>query len=1834
MFQNKQKEFIGHGKVPELFKQFDVTKCSDLRRKLSIKYPFLNKIIHRNPTTPLYPNRNRLESLIYKINSESTFKFFPTWIDTEIDYIKARLLVVMYGLSEFGNVVRIEYDHKKPYFFTSFPFHLFDDSYVYFLKNNLHEFDLTHFKNVINEQIKLSLDEKARKKYSRFCQTYNYPDESYIVDLSIEWHIEGIGNNLDTPKPFLKFTCLMPEIMTKISWLLKQTRSDFHYQYVPKSEYDEENDLYRTRKLTLKQYKKVAKKNKPLLERSVEKKKIIYIAYEKAVFYDNAPLSWIHQINVDHQQDNRFKFEKPWEQWETDSPFYINFLKDLKLKSSEWWDIKNVFNFTATPYMFNVDLTLECSGDDIKAVADDDPIKKKFPDDVIFLFDGEMIGKAGHFPSARDGDPIGQLGVHIIRTEALLNRYSLKEALEKNLFYSLILTALPVKSFTSVFNDENNKYNVKVLNYVRQGNDEDNNNQMEEFQMLKEFCELITFANPSFCFAYNGNRFDWPYIIDRMWMLHNDTDKYDRPKFDWNINDYIYVTRDFRSNKGIFHDKAKAVGSAQLAKASARVSYDKVKITGISNLDLYLYVKQFAKYGMKSSYSLDAASMKYLKEKKIEINYDFIPILFQKQSGRLSIAKYCNRDVELMTRLINVLGAMEFIYFIGQIAIIPPQDMVDRGTQFLVDGIWYTSSVVYDHLTLYNNQNPEMKEYFEKRHQKYKERHFKDQKVNCNFLLPHGFFYLKDLEGPLSKGEDEKGGGADVIEAPTTKTTDTQTLDFASLYPSIMMTFNICPTTLLWFKNRLQIITKIKRLRDRFRIAKNEAMFKRKESWFCTGDKSESFVSLDDAMKFLNSDSCNYPENMKKTMKKIAKKLFSSPENLELIKKYEPLVMNQYDKIDPSNFTDHDKKDETMEEIYINIIEPICQLTGKTKVQYKNKLLPIFLGKGFRQGVFPWREQQLFKMRAEIKAEMNAAADEIERLLREGVPKTDPRIKKLEAKRKECDVKQQAVKCAMNSMYGWLASKLLAKLSLQETVCVIGQFLLQDTKCFIDSGCKKAMGFIGDYITTSGDTDSDFSKAQNIDHQKVREAFLIQIQKDYSKRNAEQFNQNEFNKMSSFVNQVIKESVDSGKLLDKNASKASFLFQWKIILDDVFYRKNQINPLRLDLINNESLSKEIIDMIGFLKSWFDKLFVQNKVYFENLSESEWSNIKFSPDPPLFTKIGDITTVTPQNFRMLIRWLHINMLFESGRRTERVINRIFKTKYNGVIKQELEKVYEYIIWWRKKKYAGCVWMPGASAPSIKATGIASVRGDCFPFKSKLCEDIVYLLLEENDNEAAKEHGYKMLKKIMDGKVSVHEFIQSKNIKKDLMEYGKKEKITKKISIGGKDHYEKVDKYPSSMIRIQENMPVHVKNAIRIYLRHKEPLPQIDDRYHFIVMANYGTKSVQISERGIPPLAILKSDGIIQYDKTYYAECCVKQLSSLLEPIFDTRTFEEKMLQAEVYRRIQDKSIRNEMIEKFSKKQRDIIAKHYTNYIKQGVKMKDQNHFRNTTPNLGKTKCNDIRNFFAGCSSDTVITPRASTKRAIIDISNSQEEEKTKDNEEPKPCSMDEIVENLDAYASNMPYKFSEFFDPQDDDLNDDEDNNNKKDEITKCILCGHDKRTNIPCGNCKANYVNNDDQTNILHYFQKSDIKCIFCNKKGKSSVCDECIENDGEKQLHDLKSTILDKQLNSDCSRCAKCFGVDAPKLSDEQKEQGSALDLKDIEDIINNFYEENQPVKYCTAITCANRWNRMQNTRRMDILGKVEFDFDKNKKSKSLISYEDDDTKQDQESNKKLRIE
>uniref|UniRef100_A0A1B0GNL4 DNA polymerase n=1 Tax=Phlebotomus papatasi TaxID=29031 RepID=A0A1B0GNL4_PHLPP len=161
------------------------------------------------------------------------------------------------------------------------------------------------------------------------------------------------------------------------------------------------------------------------------------------------------------------------------------------------------------------------------------------------------------------------------------------------------------------------------------------------------------------------------------------------------------------------------------------------------------------------SYSLNAVSYHFLQEQKEDVHHSIISDLQRgDEQTRRRLAMYCLKDAYLPLRLLNKLMCIVNYMEMARVTGVPLSCLLTRGQQIKV-----ISQLL---------------------------RKAKDNR----YLIPtHG-----------GGASDEQYEGATVIEPKCGYYGDPiATLDFASLYPSIMMAHNLCYTTLLMPKDRAQL---------------------------------------------------------------------------------------------------------------------------------------------------------------------------------------------------------------------------------------------------------------------------------------------------------------------------------------------------------------------------------------------------------------------------------------------------------------------------------------------------------------------------------------------------------------------------------------------------------------------------------------------------------------------------------------------------------------------------------------------------------------------------------------------------------------------------------------------------------------------------------------------------------------------------------------------------------------------------------------------------------------------------------------------------------------------
>lgn len=261
-----------------------------------------------------------------------------------------------------------------------------------------------------------------------------------------------------------------------------------------------------------------------------------------------------------------------------------------------------------------------------------------------------------------------------------------------------------------------------------------------EAAMLIMFAKKIVDFNPDFLTGFNSNNFDMPYIIDRMKVLGvHDLAGCFSRRKGYVVN----YKRDFKQSKQF--------GTKEVVTYTTpgRVMFDQMEI-----------IKGNPMIRLRS-YSLKAICAEFLgDDNKEDLKYRDIPDLFKTPTGRVKIASYCLQDSLLLKKLDDKM-------MLG----------VDIAGQAKVQGI--TTSTVLSR-GLVHRIMCKIKQYTER----YK------------FLIPT--FTKKQF--PVSPTYQ----GATVLNCDAGYYTDpVVVLDFASLYPSLIRSYNLDYTTIA--KNSEQV---------------------------------------------------------------------------------------------------------------------------------------------------------------------------------------------------------------------------------------------------------------------------------------------------------------------------------------------------------------------------------------------------------------------------------------------------------------------------------------------------------------------------------------------------------------------------------------------------------------------------------------------------------------------------------------------------------------------------------------------------------------------------------------------------------------------------------------------------------------------------------------------------------------------------------------------------------------------------------------------------------------------------------------------------------------------
>lgn len=257
----------------------------------------------------------------------------------------------------------------------------------------------------------------------------------------------------------------------------------------------------------------------------------------------------------------------------------------------------------------------------------------------------------------------------------------------------------------------------------------------DEYDMLLAFNHFINKEDPDIITGYNILNFDNVYTIKRAKHLFKDGEK----AWCWGRNNrecYLKSQYKFSNQKG------------------GKETWE-CRMEGREFLDLYKIIMDDHKL---RSYKLDEVAAHFLGTRKIHISYDDIPKMQQTVEGRIKLGMYCVKDAWIPCKLAIKMAKVLNAVLMSRVTGVSLNTILNRGQQIRTIALML---------------------------KKCKER---EQKGDVRWFLP-------DEDDAPDTGSFE--GAVVITPKPGFYDQPVATLDFASLYPSIMRAYNMCFSTLI-----------------------------------------------------------------------------------------------------------------------------------------------------------------------------------------------------------------------------------------------------------------------------------------------------------------------------------------------------------------------------------------------------------------------------------------------------------------------------------------------------------------------------------------------------------------------------------------------------------------------------------------------------------------------------------------------------------------------------------------------------------------------------------------------------------------------------------------------------------------------------------------------------------------------------------------------------------------------------------------------------------------------------------------------------------------------------
>jgi DNA polymerase delta subunit 1 len=546
-----------------------------------------------------------------------------------------------------------------------------------------------------------------------------------------------------------------------------------------------------------------------------------------------------------------------------------------------------------------------------------------------------------------------------------------------------------------------------------------------EKELIKRWVEMISNMDPDIFYTYNGDSFDCMYLTERAVLLGL-----------LNVKTYGTKTKKsgyfFKMLSRMTETEADIKKEVFSSSAYGDSEFNRIYIPGRLNYDLLIHYKR----GMKkySSYKLDNIASEILKENKHDVSAKEIFDYYQSGDPEKikQIALYCIQDTDLLQKLVDKQLIFTNIMQLANVTFVPIGFLTTRGQTIKVFSQLLRKSRQMDFLVPHTNFNEDSYPIYVKCKdphpfdEEFDNKLYIDINVGKSQLgnskmtkitgkiseiiddttfivlsdteLVHEIFNVKytykhkdySVSRIFSKDDavEDSFTGATVLEPQTGIYLDDNVavLDFASLYPTIMISRNLCYSSFVLNKNYLGI-----------------------------KDVNYERIKWDDQVEYKLRQTCEAIGKSGKSKGEVCGK----PAFFEIKSENGEKNFDYYCRIhDPlkktrSSDEKYQKKDVSYD---YTIVQP--------HIDYET-------GEVVNKGVLPALLEELYAERKRVKREMAKAAKDGNKLLESILDST-----------------QLAIKVSLNSTYGFLGrgqGNLILK-ELGSIVTAVGRMLIESSK--------------------------------------------------------------------------------------------------------------------------------------------------------------------------------------------------------------------------------------------------------------------------------------------------------------------------------------------------------------------------------------------------------------------------------------------------------------------------------------------------------------------------------------------------------------------------------------------------------------------------------------------------------------------------------------------------------------------------------------------------------------------------------------------------------------------